>query len=555
MNNRKFKCRLFTMLITISIIPLILSITIICAASLYITKSNLEKEAKDTLFIVARNLSSYCKENEINTLNAGDYYDYLDSLKEQNIEMAIILEGVSCATSIKNENDYRIREIEFKKDIIADKEELEKGYYDEHVVIDDKVYFAYYFPIKTDDEITGMAFAGKLKDNVIGSIKNSVIVYIYTAVLLIMLFAVIDLIFSRGLLKSFRAAGRNINALSRGYLSGQEEHVSSVKEMNTLIQETGLMQKNLSETIGKVKDVSQMLVENITEVTELSESSAGRAKQIIFSVDDLAASAMGMAENVQNINTQMLEIGNCVNDISRNVDYLYNSSENILQTNEEAKKNMDTIMENSIMSVNAVNEITVQIKETNESIEEIHKAVELILSISDETKLLSLNASIEAARAGEHGKGFAIVAEEIRSLSEQSARGAEMIKNLAEIITEKSHNSVKLSDKVYSFILLEQESASNTQRKVEELSQDICQSVNEIRSIAEKTENLADYKEKVVENVQDLSAISEENAASNEEVNANIYEIITEVQRVNENCRKINELARKLDGAVSYFHD
>lgn len=555
MKNKKFRFSLFTMLIVFSLVPLILSIVIVSTASLYITKNNLEKEAKDTLFIVASNLASYCKENEINTMNAGNYYDYLDSLKEQNIEMAIILEGVSCANSIKNENDYRIREIEFKKDIIADKEELEKGYYDENVLIDGKVYFAYYVPIKADDEIIGMAFAGELKDSVIGSIKNSAAIFAYTAVFLIMLFTIIDLIFSRGLLKSFKAAGKNVNALSKGFLGTQEEHASAVREMNALLVETGLMQRNLSETIGKVKDVSQVLVRNISEVTKSSESSAGRARQITSAMEELSASAMGMAENVQDINTQMIEIGNCVNDISQNVEHLYNSSGNILKTNKEAEVNISNIMENSKMSVNAVNDIIMQIKETNESIEEIHKAVELILSISDETKLLSLNASIEAARAGEHGKGFAVVAEEIRNLSEQSAKGAEMIENLAGVITEKSHESVKLSDKVHSFILLEQESITKTQKKYEELSREIDQSVNEIRSIAEKTENLTCYKEKVIENVQDLSAISEENSASNEEVNANICEIITEVQTVNENCEKINDVARELENSVSYFHN
>ena len=73
--------------------------------------------------------------------------------------------------------------------------------------------------------------------------------------------------------------------------------------------------------------------------------------------------------------------------------------------------------------------------------------------------------------------------------------------------------------------------------------------------ISEKTDNLANYKEKVIENVQDLSAISQENAASNEEVNANINEIIAEVRTVNENCEKMNRMALDLEESVSYFHN
>ena len=104
-------------------------------------------------------------------------------------------------------------------------------------------------------------------------------------------------------------------------------------------------------------------------------------------------------------------------------------------------------------------------------------------------------------------------------------------------------------------ILSEQENVSTTQQKYEALSTDIDQSVNEIKSIAEKTDHLTNYKEKVIENVQDLSAISQENAASNEEVNANISEIISEVRAVNENCEKMNRMAMDLDESVAYFHN
>ena len=141
--QRKFKFSLFSMLITLSLIPLILSIGIISTISVCVTKNNLEEESQATLYIVANNLANYCRENEINAINASDYYEYLDSLKEQSIEMAIIIDGAPCATSIKNENDYRIREIEVQS-------ENTEGYFDQQVVIDNKEYFAYYIPIESN---------------------------------------------------------------------------------------------------------------------------------------------------------------------------------------------------------------------------------------------------------------------------------------------------------------------------------------------------------------------------------------------------------------------
>lgn len=550
--KNKNKLNLFSVLIMLALVPLVPSVIIVGMVSLSITKKNLETSAQDTLYVIANNLSSYCKENSINAINVGNYYEYLDSLKDKNIEMAIIIEGTPSATSIKNINDYRIREIPCD---LTDSSKLNNGYFDAEVEIDGKIYCAYYMPLEYEGKIIGMTFAGQLAENITGAANSIILVFVLIAVVMVVLFSIIALIVGRRLITSVRAVGEGINALAQGDLRARKKHKSLVKEMTQLLDETGKMQENLSGVIGQVKEVSELLIDNVEEVTSLSNSSAGRAKEITRSMDELTAATVGMAEHVQNINTQMLEVGNCVNDISENVDHLYNSSEHILQANNAAKDAMGEIMVSSKKSVDAVNDITEQIGATNDSISEIDKAVQLILDISRQTNLLSLNASIEAARAGEAGRGFAVVAEEIRHLSEQSAEGAEMIKNLAQVITEKSGKTAALAKTVHVLIMNEQESVLNTQKKYEELSSNINMSVEEIKSIAEKTEVLSGYKENVIEDVQSLSAISEENAASNQEVSANVTEIISEVQLVNEHCEKMNNMAGKLEESVAYFHN
>ena len=367
------------------------------------------------------------------------------------------------------------------------------------------------------------------------------------------IFAAIVLLLSRGLLKSFGAVEHKIVAMSRGDLGNAEVRKSSVKEMESLLDQAEHMRANLSEVLGEVKSMTRNLAVSVAEITASSESSNSRAEQITFTAEELATSTGAMAENVQDISTQMQEIDNCVNDISGSVDLLTESAEHIHKISQVTKDEMQSIGEGNRKFVEEIGEITLQIKETNASIAEINQAVELILDISSNTSLLSLNASIEAARAGEAGRGFAVVAEEIRHLSEQSAEGAEVIRSLAAKMIHMSDRSVELINGVQGRILQEQETIQVAQKKYDELSADISRSVDEIKAIAAKTENLSEYKEKVLENIEGLSAISEENAAGSEEVNANIHEIISEVQNVNKNCIDMNEMAKSLEQSVAYF--
>lgn len=551
-NRKSRKSSLLALLLLLSVMPLILAVGIISGLSAVSMKKNLEEEVKDSLCIVASNLAQYCQDNEITAINASNYYEYLDSLKEKHIEMAILIEGAPCATSIKNENDYRIREIPMTDETAA-QGSMTEGFYDKNVDIDGKIYYAYYMPIRSDGEVIGMAFAAEQMEFVSAMTQETVRYFVVAAFVLVVVFAGIAVIASRRLTQAFTGIGTCVNALSEGNLQKQGSLNSSVKEMHALLDATEYLQTNLSQIIGEVKEIAYKLTQSVSSVTEMSKSTSERAGQISVAMDELASSTMSMASHVEDIHVRMMEIGDCVNEISNSVEHLYSHTNSVVHANDQAKERMDIIMENSRKSVEAVSHIAAQVHETNDSIAEVDKAVGLILSISEQTNLLSLNASIEAARAGEFGKGFSVVATEIRSLSEQSAQGAEMIKQLADTIIQKSQKSVEIAGGVRSLILEEQENIAMMQSQYEELSESIYRSADEIKAISDKTVYLTGAKEKVIGNVQDLSAISEENAAGCQEVNANISEIISEVETVNENCEQVSNMASQLTQSVSFF--
>lgn len=190
---------------------------------------------------------------------------------------------------------------------------------------------------------------------------------------------------------------------------------------------------------------------------------------------------------------------------------------------------------------------------TNPPIAKINDAVELILDITDQTKLLSLNASIEAAHAGDAGKGFAVVAEEIKKLSEQSSHGADSIQRVARDIQEKSKLSVSLAENVKAMIATEQKDILDTQKCFDDLGAAITDSVSVMDSIAEKTVQLGAIKNGLISNINDLSAISEENAASNQEVTASVTGIAESVKEIVEGSDNVKSVSVELADLMKYF--
>lgn len=549
---KKQGCSLFLLLMLLALAPVVLATVILSTTSLHLTRTNLEGSVQTTLHVTADNLAKYCKENEITAMNASGYYEYLDSLKEEDLEMAILADGIPATTSIKNENDYRIREIPMDQDLVSGGGT--DGYYDKNVVIDGNAYYGYYIPIMNDGRITAVAFAAERKNDITDALWEIEVVFLICAVGMVLLFGAICFFLSRALSSRMKETGARVNALAEGDLSAKKESHSIVREIRNLLLNTSQMQRNLAQVIGGVQEISGELLNSVRQVAEGSNATMEQAEQISQAVDQLSAAAEEMAENVQNISDRMDEIGAAVNDISASAGQLQKDSEEMQDNSRKAGEGMEKIMTGSSRSVESVDTITSKIHETNDYIEKIDEAVALIFSISGQTNLLSLNASIEAARAGEAGRGFAVVAEEIRKLSEQSAAGAEQIKELAQGIMEKSGETVEQADVVKDIIREEQDYIIATREQYQQLEQSIRHSAEEIRKIAGETTHLSQQKEDILGNIGSLSAISEENAANNQQVNANIEEILTQIQTVGANCDKMKQISGELENSVAYFH-
>ncbi len=241
---------------------------------------------------------------------------------------------------------------------------------------------------------------------------------------------------------------------------------------------------------------------------------------------------------------------------------------------EETNEEVETLRENArkmrdagnkaigiIADLNTVNQRTKeaiqiiydQTNTTNISAMKIREATDMISDIAEETNLLSLNASIEAARAGEQGRGFAVVASQIQKLAEQSNESARQIDGIINSLIADSEKSVDTMEDVKEVIEKQNENVMNTEGAFHEVKDGIDKSIDGIRAIAARTKKLDEARIRVVDVVQNLTAIAQENAASTEETSASAAEVGSIISSIAENAKQLNEIANEMEENINLF--
>lgn len=552
--KRGFKINFLALLMGFGMIPMIIAIIVTSAISITTLESEVEGETFKKLKVAAEDLASYYEWDIINLGEPTYEHDYVDSLKGDDIELTVFKGDTRLMTSIMKEGTTERNEgTTADPAIYAD---VSKGndYKAEGVVIGGAKYYVYYAPLyAADGSVWGMAFSGAPEKDVqaaLGAVATTIIV---TAIILVLICLAIIILAALYIRKPMSQLAGAIELLADGDITTDIDVKSFVKEISEMISSAALMQENLRKAISGVKDTAGNLNGAVQEVDGLSESSAAGADQISTAVGELATTAQSMAESVQDVNSKIIEMGNEIADITENVRNLSSATVNIRNANNEARKYMETVLKSSDESVTAVKDMSEQIDSTNNAIAKINDAVEIILGISDQTKLLSLNATIEAARAGEAGRGFAVVAESISQLAEQSSDGAQQIKDIADEMVQMSEATVKKADQIASIIANEKKYISETQSRFDTLSSEVEGSIEEIAIIGEKTEALGVVKDGITENISDLSAISEENAASNEEVTASVENIAAAIADTKDKSGEMRNMSDVLKDLVAYF--
>ena len=220
---------------------------------------------------------------------------------------------------------------------------------------------------------------------------------------------------------------------------------------------------------------------------------------------------------------------------------------------EEGLKNIEVLVDQTSKNNRASDAIYEAILSNNESTQKIESASAMIQNIADQTNLLALNAAIEAARAGEAGRGFAVVADEIRQLAEQSNNFTSEIISVIEELKSKSKSAVSAVGEVRIIVNEQTDSVKATEDRFYSIAQAIDAIKRVIDELNLSSAQMTKSKNAVIDIIQNLSAISEENAAGTQEAAASMEEQNATIVEVSGSADRLSSAAKELEAIIAKF--
>ncbi|MHA6258987.1 methyl-accepting chemotaxis protein [Sporosarcina sp. CAU 1771] len=341
--------------------------------------------------------------------------------------------------------------------------------------------------------------------------------------------------------------------VAEGNISSDIELPNSSDEIHSVAEAFQLMVVNLRTIVGEIEMNFEKTAQTVDKLSAETGSAARQADAVASTIMEISSGAEESAIAIQETAEAMEDVRLLAVEVNeRAAESSLRSHEMIEELGTTTKVFTSLVDGIRQMSTQSEQSLTT-IRELDTNAQKIGEIVQLVGNIAKQTNLLALNASIEAARAGEHGAGFAVVAEEVRVLADESARAVQGISGL--VATIQSDVS-----KVVEEIEQQVRSAVNEADKAEETSVSVEAMSDKINVMADSVSKITSFVERQLQNIettasqsQEVAAIAEETSAGAQEVGVATEEQVRSIEQANSLALDLKKQSEDLYKVINQF--
>ncbi|RJS60512.1 methyl-accepting chemotaxis protein [Bacillus sp. PK3_68] len=364
--------------------------------------------------------------------------------------------------------------------------------------------------------------------------------------------AAIVFLIIKSIIKPLRRLKEQAITVSKGDLT-EPVSVQSDDEIGQLAGAFNIMQENIRQLVQKIESNAEQVAASSQELTASAEQTSTATEQVASSIQEVAGSAEKQTSGVDRNVLSLREISKGVSQIAdRSGKVSELAHDTTIQAEEGGKAVANTVKQ--MHSIRAsVTESNEMIHSLHERSKEVSSILDVITGIAEQTNLLALNAAIEAARAGEQGKGFAVVADEVRKLAEQSQQSAGEIFSIVQGIQKDTESSVQVMARVTDDVQAGVNVSNEAIEKFKLILQRTREITPQMEDVSATAEQMAAAVQEVTHTTNELAIIAKENAATSEDVAASAEEQLASMEEISASAKALSSMAEELQELISAF--
>jgi len=386
-----------------------------------------------------------------------------------------------------------------------------------------------------------------------GVMSTFTMMSLITIVVMMIITSVFILWFSRRIAKPIQELELVASRIADGDISLNKFNITSNDEIGRLGHAFEKMTENLRGLIRTIALTTEQVVASSEELTASAEQSAQASNQVAISIIEVASGAEKQVNVINETSAVVEQMSAGIQQVATNTNLVSEKSAQAAETAKEGDKSVEKAVKQMTNIERTVNNSAQVVTKLGERSKEIGQIVDTISGIAGQTNLLALNAAIEAARAGEQGRGFAVVADEVRKLAEQSHDAAEKIGLLiseiqgdtdkAVIAMSEGTREVKIGTEVVT-------TAGRAFRQIVVLTTEVS---NQVQEISAAIQQMASGSQQMVSSVKEIDSLSKKASGEAQTVSAATEEQSASMEEIAASSHALAKMAEELTIAVSKF--